>query len=209
MLGAHMETTRAKAPLDRRVRRTRAAIKSSYLTLCRQKPAGQITVKEIMSLANVNRATFYAHFANLEELGAAIELDAAESIAARCEKALLGSPVECAEDAARVVCDVAMEDTEELARVVLPSATGSGKALLRDRTWTRWGANVGDAAAPGASIAGIGFGESTVSTDDKLMFDLLFEGCVGVAAQWLAEPENINPDQVKATICTAVQKLAE
>lgn len=204
-----METTRAKAPLDRRVRRTRAAIKSSYLTLCKQKPAGQITVKEIMSLANVNRATFYAHFANLEELGAAIELDAAESIAARCEKALLGSPVECAEDAARVVCNVVMEDTEELARVVLPSATGSGKALLRDRAWTRWGANISGTAAPGASIAGIGFGESTVSTGDKLMFDLLFEGCVGVTAQWLTEPENINPDQVKATICTAVQKLAE
>ena len=204
-----METTRAKAPLDRRVRRTRAAIKSSYLTLCRQKPAGQITVKEIMSLANVNRATFYAHFANLEELGAAIELDAAESIAARCEKALLGSPVECAEDAARVVCDVVMEDTEELARVVLPSATGSGKALLRDRAWTRWGANISGAAASSIPIAGIGFGESTVSTGDELIFDLLFEGCVGVAAQWLAEPENINPDQVKATICTAVQKLAE
>ena len=195
-----METTRAKAPLDRRVRRTRAAIKSSYLALCKQKPAGQITVKEIMSLANVNRATFYAHFANLEELGAAIELDAAESIAARCEKALLGSPV---------VCDVVMEDTEELARVVLPSATGSGKALLRDRAWTRWGANISGAAASSIPIAGIGFGESTVSTGDELMFDLLFEGCVGVAAQWLAEPENINPDQVKATICTAVQKLAE
>ena len=204
-----METTRAKAPLDRRVRRTRAAIKSSYLSLCKQKPAGQITVKEIMSLANVNRATFYAHFSNLEELDAAIELDAAESIAARCEKALLGSPVKCAEDAARVVCDVVMEDTEELARVVLPSATGSGKALLRDRAWTRWGANISGTAAPGASIAGIGFGESTVSTGDELMFDLLFEGCVGVTAQWLTEPENINPDQVKATICTAVQKLAE
>lgn len=204
-----METTRAKAPLDRRVRRTRAAIKSSYLELCKQKPAGQITVKEIMSLANVNRATFYAHFANLEELGAAIELDAAESIATRCEKALTGSTVKCAEDAARVVCTVVMEDAEELARVVLPSATGSGKELLRQRAWTRWGASVGGAAAPGASIAGIGFGESAVSTGDELMFDLLFEGCVGVTAQWLAEPENINPDQVKATICTAVQKLAE
>ena len=204
-----METTRAKAPLDRRVRRTRAAIKSSYLTLCKQKPAGQITVKEIMSLANVNRATFYAHFANLEELGAAIELDAAESIAARCEKALLGSPVECAEDAARVVCDVVMEDTEELARVVLPSAPGSGKALLRDRAWTRWGANISGAAASSVPIAGVGFGESTVSTGDELMFDLLFEGCVGVTAQWLAEPESINPDQVKATIRTAAKKLME
>lgn len=179
-----METTRAKAPLDQRVRRTRAAIKSSYLTLCKQKPAGQITVKEIMSLANVNRATFYAHFSNLEELGAAIELEAAESIAARCEKVLAGSAVECAEDAARIVCDVAMEDAEELARIVLPSATGSGKALLRDRAWMRWGAG------------------------DELMFDLLFEGCVGVAAQWLTEPENINPDRVKSTICAAVQRLA-
>ena len=203
-----METTRAKAPLDRRVRRTRAAIKSSYLTLCKQKPAGQITVKEIMSLANVNRATFYAHFANLEELGAAIELDAAESIAAHCEKALAVSPVESAEDAARIVCDVVMEDTEELARVVLPSATGSGKELLRERAWTRWGASIGGAATSGVPITVTGFGESTVGAGDELMFDLLFEGCVGVAAQWLAVPESISPEQVKATICTAVKKLA-
>ena len=101
-----------------------------------------------------------------------------------------------------------MEDTEELARVVLPSATGSGKALLRDRAWMRWGASVGGAAAPGAPITGIGFGESAAGTGDELMFDLLFEGCVGVAAQWLTEPENINPDQVKSTICAAVQRLA-
>ena len=74
---------------------------------------------------------------------------------------------------------------------------------------SRWGASVGGAAAPGASIAGIGFDQSAIGTGDELMFDLLFEGCVGVAAQWLAEPESINPEQVKATICTAIQKLAE
>ena len=104
MLGAHMETTRAKAPFDRRVRRTRAAIKQRYLSLCSRKPSGQITVKEVMSLANVNRATFYAHFANLEELTAAIEVDAAEHIEARCEEELAGKDLRSAADIACAVC---------------------------------------------------------------------------------------------------------
>ena len=144
-----METTRAKAPFDRRVRRTRAAIKQSYLSLCSRKPSGQITVKEVMSLANVNRATFYAHFANLEELTAAIEVDAAEHIEARCEEEFAGKDLRSAADIACAVCAAAMGEPDELRRVVSHGSTGRGRDLLREKAWSRWSAALGDGNSAG------------------------------------------------------------
>lgn len=199
-----METTRAKAPFDRRVRRTRAAIKQSYLSLCSRKPSGQITVKEVMSLANVNRATFYAHFANLEELTAAIEVDAAEHIEARCEEELAGKDLRSAADIACAVCAAAMGEPDELRRVVSHGSTGRGRDLLREKAWSRWSAALGGGDSEGE---GAGEGEGG-GASDELAFDLLFDGCLGVIAEWLDAEGRIDDEQVKATIRAAVQKLA-
>ena len=49
-------------PLDRRARRTRQAIKESFAALAANRPFPDLTVKEVMERAGVNRATFYAHF---------------------------------------------------------------------------------------------------------------------------------------------------
>ena len=48
--------------MDRRQRKTRQAILSAMVELLSQKDFGQITVSEIIDLADVGRATFYSHF---------------------------------------------------------------------------------------------------------------------------------------------------
>ena len=184
-----METNRTKAPFDRRVRRTRAAIKESFLSLCREKGLEQITVKEVMSLANVNRATFYAHFANLEELAAAIESDTATAIAARCEEALAGTTEVSAPEACGILCDAILEDRESLAWIAGPKATGCGREQLRELARTHWE-------------------QLRRPNDDGLVFDLLFDGCVGLAGQWCEDPESFNKDEVKTAICVAAERLA-
>ena len=48
--------------MDRRQRKTREAIFKAFTELLSQKDLNQITVGEIIALADVGRATFYAHF---------------------------------------------------------------------------------------------------------------------------------------------------
>ena len=50
--------------LDARVRYTRRVIQEALLTLLEQKPMNKITVTELCALAQINRATFYAHYAD-------------------------------------------------------------------------------------------------------------------------------------------------
>lgn len=59
--------------LDRRVRYTRMVIVSNFVKLLHEKPLPKITVKEICELADINRATFYKHYADPYDLLLQIE----------------------------------------------------------------------------------------------------------------------------------------
>lgn len=54
--------------VDRRVRRTRALLEEALRGLILQKPYDAITIQDITDEADLNRATFYLHYANKEEL---------------------------------------------------------------------------------------------------------------------------------------------
>jgi len=54
--------------MDRRQRKTRSAIFGAFTRLLAQKPFNRITVEEILTAADVGRATFYAHFETKEYL---------------------------------------------------------------------------------------------------------------------------------------------
>ncbi|RLL44858.1 TetR family transcriptional regulator [Oceanobacillus piezotolerans] len=53
---------------DKRVQRSKAAIKEAFITLLYQKTFEQITVSEIVKEANYNRGTFYANFETKDNL---------------------------------------------------------------------------------------------------------------------------------------------
>ncbi|MBR2716681.1 MAG: TetR/AcrR family transcriptional regulator [Oscillospiraceae bacterium] len=64
---------------DARVRYTRRVLKESFLTLLRDKPVNRITVKEVCELAELNRATFYAHYGDCFALMESIEQELLEA----------------------------------------------------------------------------------------------------------------------------------
>ncbi len=59
--------------VDRRVRYTKKAIRESFLDLLEKKPLEKISVTEICKNADINRGTFYSHYADPFELEASLE----------------------------------------------------------------------------------------------------------------------------------------
>lgn len=60
--------TTETAPVDRRVRRTRDALRTALMTLMVERGWDAVDVQALCDRANIGRSTFYQHYANKEEL---------------------------------------------------------------------------------------------------------------------------------------------
>lgn len=64
-----------KNPEDRRARRSRKLLKESLLELMKRKTFSDISVRDVTDAADMNRATFYLHYAGTAELLQSVEED--------------------------------------------------------------------------------------------------------------------------------------
>lgn len=76
--------------LDPRVKRTRQLLQRALMELIQEKSVDSITVQDIAARAEVNRATFYAHF---EDKYALLDYTAREIFQARLDKKLPKNPM--------------------------------------------------------------------------------------------------------------------
>lgn len=65
---------------DRRVKYTLMVIRDSFVKILKQKPITKITIKEICDDADVNRATFYAHYSDQYDLLHQIEKELTDGV---------------------------------------------------------------------------------------------------------------------------------
>lgn len=72
----------SKKITDRRAMKTRKAIKLALQQLMKKKALKNISVKEIAELADINRATFYAHYEDIYDLFHDFEADQFQALAA-------------------------------------------------------------------------------------------------------------------------------
>jgi AcrR family transcriptional regulator len=80
--------------VDRRVRRTRHALRHALLELILEKGYDRVTVEEIIERADVGRSTFYAHFRDKEDLFlSSFEQEIREAFEANATETEPGSPV--------------------------------------------------------------------------------------------------------------------
>ena len=61
--------------MDKRIEKTKQAIKSAFMELRAKKSLEKITVKELCELAYINKSTFYSHYEDIYALSDAMEYD--------------------------------------------------------------------------------------------------------------------------------------
>ena len=71
---------------DRRIRKTREQLKSGLARLMQKKNLNEITVKELVDEADINRSTFYLHYSNVTDLLKEIETALLEEMQMAAEK---------------------------------------------------------------------------------------------------------------------------
>lgn len=77
-------------PEDKRVVKTKRAIRQALLEKLESKPLSEITIKEISDSACINRKTFYAHYASVDEILSELEDEIVGSVAYFLEEVLFG-----------------------------------------------------------------------------------------------------------------------
>ena len=65
---------------DRRVKYTKMVLKESFIKILEKKDISQISIKEICEVADINRATFYAHYSDQYDLLRKIEDELLDNI---------------------------------------------------------------------------------------------------------------------------------
>ncbi|MBF7016332.1 TetR/AcrR family transcriptional regulator [Staphylococcus sp. 27_4_6_LY] len=58
---------------DRRIKKSKQAIKHAFISLLQEKELDKITIKDITTLADINRGTFYLHYVDKYELLSSME----------------------------------------------------------------------------------------------------------------------------------------
>lgn len=77
---------------DARVRYTRMRIREAFLGCLEKKQISKITVKELCDMAEINRATFYKHYADPFDLLQKIEDEELDTIRSKIEAGRQGMP---------------------------------------------------------------------------------------------------------------------
>lgn len=66
--------------VDRRIRKTRAQLRQGLAELLKEKSLKEITVKELVEKVDINRSTFYLHYADIYDMMEKIENELTEEI---------------------------------------------------------------------------------------------------------------------------------
>ncbi|MBQ8171011.1 MAG: TetR/AcrR family transcriptional regulator [Oscillospiraceae bacterium] len=74
-------TTTPKHNSDKRVIRTKKAIKNALFEIMNNKDIAEISISELTACANINRRTFYTHYRNITDILDEIESDLVASLA--------------------------------------------------------------------------------------------------------------------------------
>lgn len=181
-----------KEKLDRRIRYSKKMIRESFIELLSQKPISQISIKELCEHADVNRATFYAHYTDQSDLLKQIENDLAENIMIYLKEGSLENPKK-AYSVEKIFKYI--KDNAKICKLLLSE---SGDLSFQKRVMML----VYDLIISELT------NKSALSVEDaQYIYSFIITGCIGVVQKWLGDGMKKPPQEMADLILKLTQAL--
>ena len=175
---------------SRRTRYTRRAMQDALIELLRNQPLGSITVKALCERADVNRSTFYAHYASIEELLHDIEDETMAWVTTALEQLLAQPDSAGIEHVIERICQYIADNRKHLQVLMSPKADIGFQQQLLGLIYSRQ--TVAEQLQPAAN--------DPVEAQMRMRFAV--SGSIGLLQYWLATDLAASPESVSHTIFT-------
>ncbi len=178
---------------DRRVKYTKMVLKESLIDLLSKKDIAAVTIKQICEKADINRATFYSHYADQYDLLRKIEDEFLENV-----KVYIAIFKQKKADAVLVeVLEKIFEYIKDNAKLCKHLLSQQGNLEFQKRIMMLiYDTNI--VIKPG---------ESLKKGEEEYMYSFIITGCVGVIHKWLEEGMKQSSRTMAAMIFNSVKRL--
>lgn len=175
---------------SRRTRYTRRAMQDALIELLRNQPLGFITVKALCERADVNRSTFYAHYASIEELLHDIEDETMAWVTTALEQLLAQPDSAGIEHVIERICQYIADNRKHLQVLMSPKADIGFQQQLLGLIYSQRG--VGEQLQSSAGYP----------AEAQMRMRFAVSGSIGLLQYWLATDLAASPESVSHTIFT-------
>ena len=185
-------------PVDRRVRKTRSLLRQGLVRLMAEKSIQDITVTQLCTACDVNRGTFYLHYADVFQLLRSIEDELLVEFE-RVLDSLTPQTVFSDETPSPAMCRMLelLADNADLCRVLLcrngdMAFVEQVKGIVRRRVLDEWGALLETHGHAGAQY--------------EYAYEFAVSGCIGMLQCWLERDMPLSAREMAAMMERFVAK---
>lgn len=177
---------------DRRVLKTKEALKKALLELVCYKEPGSISIKELTEAAAIHRATFYDHYRDIYELYDEVEQDALEKI----RRALMDREFPDRAAIYRAVIDVIQSNVDTFMVMMRDGSSGTFEEAM-------------------AQIFEMSYLQNELtenhlesfSEDRRFLLAYHTQGCIGLVKKWIKEGCRYPKEEIAARMMDADRAL--
>ena len=183
--------------VDRRVRKTKAQLREGLAHLMLEKSIKEITVKELVDKVDINRSTFYLHYADIYQMLQQIEEEALENITHILENC----PVDFSNN----------ESTLEFVTkffAILDSDKDLGRALLGPHGDMAFVEQIENLLA-GTFLKHLPGTFPKNDSNLKYAYAFILNGCVGLIKTWLSQPVQESPAHMAELTCRFIENATQ
>jgi AcrR family transcriptional regulator len=170
-------------------------LKESFINLLDRKDISQITIKEICEDADINRATFYAHYSDQYDLMQKIENELFENVSSYLSDFTQS--------------DADFDPTELIAKIFdyIKENSKLCKLLLSERGDLNFQKRIIMLVYDKNIRISSGSGE-TSKEDAEYIYSFIITGCVGVIQKWLDDDMNKSPRDMAEIVVQFTQSFS-